>query len=175
MSEIYGAQFANQYGETGGESFQTWCLGLRDLSPSLIRRGFAKLLNRESTFVPNLNEFRQLCHVSAQDLGVPDLTTAYHEACSHSHNVLNHAWSHPAVYEAGRRTGWYEIRSGSASKKQFKIAYDNVCESVKRGEQFVVPEADSSKLEFQHHGRRSRTQRCRETGNAALAQLKGMF
>lgn len=155
MSEIYGAQFANQYGEVGGESFQTWGLALRDFTPADIKHGFNKLLAREKTFVPNLNEFKSLCQKSPEDLGLPTTAMAWVEASSNSHDVKiveilggesrkwkttsSRKWKCSAVYEAGRRCGFTAIKQGKISEKQFSKVYREVCDEVMRGTSFDTP------------------------------------
>jgi len=174
MSEIYGSQFANQYGEVGGEAFQTWCLALQDMTTEMIYSGFQKLLERERTFVPNLNEFRKLCQVTAEDLGLPSLEAAYLEACNNAHRVMAAKWSHPGVYHAGKAAGWFELRSESAQKTRpaFRAAYDDICKRLKAGEVFELPERDSTRLEHHRNGKQVNTEENKAAGRAALANLK---
>ncbi|MEH6580165.1 MAG: replication protein P [Amphritea sp.] len=177
MSEIYGAQFANQYGAVGGESFQTWALGLQDLTPKMIKHGFAKLLERENTFVPNLNEFRKLCKPCAEDYGLPSVDAAYREAARNSHRPLAHQWSHPAVYWAGREVSWFRL--GSEIQKvtypEFKKEYESICELVYGGKEFSMPEPDATALEHHTNGKKVNTEQSKAAGREALAGLKGKF
>lgn len=177
MSEVYGAQFANQYGAVGGEAFQTWCLGLRDLQPEQIKRGFARLLEREKTFVPNLNEFRRLCVIALVDLGLPELDQAYREVCDNSHSPLAAKWSHAGVYHAGRVVGWFELRGEPRDKTfpAFKRAYQQIVERLSKGEVFELPELDCNALEQHEHGKQVKTEENKRVGSAALAALKQGF
>jgi len=175
MSEIYGAQFANQYGAVGGEAFQTWCLGLREMTPAMIKRGFTRLLEREKTFVPNLNEFRKLCQASPEALGLPSLTDAYQEAAEKWRSPSRKAWSHPVVYHAGKATGWFELGNHTRDKtySRFKEAYNSLCERVMCGEAFELPERfDNAKLEKHTQGRVVKTQQNIAAGRDALAKMK---
>lgn len=174
MSEIYGAQFANQFGVIGGEAFQTWCLGLRDMSEAMIKKGFTKLLQRESAFVPNLNEFRKLCLVTPEELGLPSMEVAYLEACNSGHRVLGANWSHPAVYHAGKAVGWFELRNRIAkeTRPMFKISYEDICQRVMKGEVFELPEPDATQLEHHTNGKQVTTEQSKAAGQAAIAEMR---
>lgn len=175
MSEIYGSQFANQYGKVGGEAFQTWCLGLRDFEPKMIRAGFAKLLDRESKFVPNLNEFRSLCLPSTEQYGLPPVDQAYREACNR--RPLSRDWSHPAVWLAGKRTGWLELKSNSEAKMKpvFKQNYESVCKDVMDGKEISLPEIASNALEHVTDKPKVRTEESKKAGRDQIAKLQGLF
>ncbi len=142
MGEIYGGQFANQYGKVGGEAFQTWCLGLRDVEPQRIRSGFARLLERESKFVPNLNEFRKLCTPDLADYGLPDVETAYQQACQ-SAGIAERwkTYGHDAVRLAARETTSFTLRSMPREKAfpLFKRNYEILCNRVIAGEALEDP------------------------------------
>lgn len=174
MSEIYGAQFANQYGEVGGESFQTWCLGLRDMTEAMIKKGFTKLLQRESAFVPNLNEFRKLCLTTPEELGLPSMEAAYLEACNNGHRVLGAKWSHPAVYHAGKSVGWFELRNRIAkeTRPMFKAAYEDICQRVMKGEVFELPAPDATRLERHTNGDKVTTEQSKKIAESTLAELR---
>ena len=136
MGEVYGAQWIKQYGEVGQAAFETWCLALADLSEQDIRRGFSKALARQSKWVPNLNEFRAMCLLDPAELGMPNKDQAYLEACQHSGRPSTGRWSHPAVYVAGRATGWFELRQSPESKTRpiFERNYDIAIRRVLKGE-----------------------------------------
>jgi hypothetical protein len=50
-------------------------------------------------------------------------------------------WSHPAVYEAAKRIGTFEVRTWPESKSRplFERAYRAVCDEVLAGAVFEVP------------------------------------
>ncbi|MFW1676427.1 replication protein P [Pontibacter sp. JAM-7] len=177
MSEIYGSQFANQFGDVDGEGFQTWCLGLRDQTAQSIKRGFSKLLQRESKFVPNLNEFRDLCSPSLAELGIPSEHEAYTEAAMNARRVTRHPWSHPIVYHAGSQTGWFMLVREAEAKTRpaFKKIYAALIERIRAGEVFQLPERASNQLEHHTHGDRVTTQQSRKAGEKALNSLKESF
>lgn len=83
---------------------------------------------------PSPAEFAALCHPTAAELGLPDLDTAYRRAC-----VSN--WTHPAIYEAAKRIGTFEIRCMPESKSRplFERTYRAVCAEILAGATFEVP------------------------------------
>jgi hypothetical protein len=180
MSEIYGAQFANQYGSVGGESFITWSIGLSDLTPDDIELGFRKTLERENAFVPNLNEFRTLCRKRPEDFGLPSSLDAWREACAHCHEYTTHPWSAKAVFEAGSRIQFFNIKSGQAREKGFAEVYEQVCQEVMQGKVFKGPNSivDETTLEHHKNGKEVSARQMNKnlaTGNATLSGLKGLF
>lgn len=81
----------------------------------------------------------QCCQPDLKELGLPDTDLAWKEACNHSHEIEQHAWSHDAVLLAGRRVGWYAIRTASGEmevmrvRKIFEQAYGRLTDDIVRG------------------------------------------
>lgn len=141
MNEIFGASFARQFGDVGGEAFQTWSLAMQDVGVNEIKIGFEKLIARSSGYPPSLPEFKALCKPAAEDYGLPDVRSAYVEACKKSHQPFEHEWSHPGVYVAARETGFFELKSLSEAQmiKPFTLAYENVIRSILAGLAYDKP------------------------------------
>lgn len=110
---------------------------------------------------PSPAEFAALCHPTAEDLGLPDIDTAYRRACVSS-------WTHPAIYEAAKRVGTFEIRSMPESKSRplFERAYKAVCAEVLAGAVFEVPKRTA----LQHKPAPAR----REVAMEHLAKMKSI-
>lgn len=110
---------------------------------------------------PSPAEFAALCHPTAVELGLPDIDTAYRRAC-----VSN--WTHPAIYEAAKRVGTFEIRSMPESKSRplFERAYKAVCAEVLAGAVFEVPKRKA----LDHKPAPAR----REVAMEHLAKMKSM-
>lgn len=111
---------------------------------------------------PSPAEFAALCHPTAAELGLPDLDTAYRRACMSS-------WTHPAIYEAAKRIGTFEIRSMPESKSRplFERAYKAVCAEVLAGATFEVPKRKA----LEHRPAPAK----RETALAELEKIKNML
>lgn len=137
-----------------------------------IARGVRRARQSESDFFPSVGKFIGWCQLSPEELGMPNVDQAWLEACQHSHHVLVHHWSHPGVYEAGRRTGWFELRNGTATRKSFAEQYQAVVSEVAAGAEFVLPAADATRLEHHRNGRRVQTEQSKAVGRAALRQMK---
>lgn len=108
----------------------------RRLTAVQIKEGLAKSCRLE--FLPTIGKFIQNCIPSLQSLGLPDAEQAWQEASNHSHEVVQHKWSHWAVYEAGKRTGWHTIRSAygdhvTGIKRTFTDVYTKLSFMIARG------------------------------------------
>lgn len=141
-------------------------------SDTQIARGTKAARLSESPFLPSAGEFISWCKPSAEELGMPCADTAWREANEHSHHCVSHRWSHPGVYEAGRRTGWFEIRNGSAKRKSFDEYYQVVLEAVSNGQVFKQPVPDANSLEHHRNGRQVQTEQSKARGRSAIAQMR---
>ncbi len=144
--------------------------GITDLHQ--IARGVRKARQSESDFFPSAGKFITWCQLSPEELGMPRADIAWMEACQHSHHVIEHEWSHLGVYEAGRRTGWFEVRNGTADRNAFERHYQAVVNEIAKGSEFKKPVPDSTRLEHHRNGREVRTEKSIKAGRAALASLK---
>lgn len=139
MAEIYGSGFVNQFGDLGGEGYETWLRGLSDLAPERIRFGIEKAVKSNSPYPPNLATFRSYC-VDLESFGLPTPEAAYHEAASAPYPVTSHRWSHAAVYHAGADTGWSDLRANVARARQrFLENYAERCRQVMAGRTLGMP------------------------------------
>lgn len=48
---------------------------------------------------------------------MPDAETAFSEAIQNSQRPADHRWSHAAVREAGRATGWFDLAQASSATR----------------------------------------------------------
>ncbi len=98
----------------------------------------------EKPFMPNPTEFVQLCRESV-GTGLPGYREAYVEACRYAGSLNEAQWSHPAVYVAGKATGWFELRNKTEKDTWpvFKQAYKDALAKVTAGEvlEVYVPKA----------------------------------
>ena len=71
----------------------------------------------------------------------PNVHQAYIEACQAPSPKQEFAWSHPAVYEAGRRTNWYFLSTTSEQSAFpiFRTHYQEVLSELNSGAEFVLP------------------------------------
>jgi hypothetical protein len=142
-------------------------------STQQVARGMNKARTAGGDFFPSPGKFISWCKPNASDFDMPDANSAWIEANRHSHNVLAHKWSHPAVYAAGKGC-WFEMRAGSYKKEQYIASYERLIESVSRGEVIEGPVADSTKLEHQS-GSKTTTEEAKAAAAQALAELRKGF
>lgn len=70
---------------------------------------------------------------------MPSAEIAFNEAIQHSQNPAGHNWSHAAVREAGRATGWFDLAQASSDaririlRSTFRKQYDAVVNRVMAG------------------------------------------
>lgn len=109
----------------------------RRLTAMQIKNGLTRACKGE--FLPSIGRLIQCCQPDMNEMGLPDQEQAWQEACNHSHEVIQHRWSHEAVYLAGRRVGWHAIRSAggdiqvSRLRKLFTDAYQQLVDDTIRG------------------------------------------
>ncbi len=117
-----------------------WLDALADYPTDQVLRG-AKNAIETSEYLPTLNRMLESCQEALKELGLPGARAAYLEACSAATPKSAQAWSHPAVYLAGRDAGWFVLSSEpeSVSWPAFQAAYHDYCQRVMAGEQLEIP------------------------------------
>ncbi|MCX2781297.1 replication protein P [Microbulbifer thermotolerans] len=125
--------------ETLHHAKRLWLEALAAFSPQEIMAG-AKRAILQSEYLPTVHKMLTLC--AAGENGLPDARAAYREACNAPSPRANYNWSHPAVYHAGRETGWFFLASNSESIAYpvFAEHYRKLCVRVLEGEKLPVPE-----------------------------------
>lgn len=98
----------------------------------------------DKPFMPNPAEFVEMCkQPTVKD--APGSREAYMEACKNAGFLADAQWSHPAVYVAGKATGWFELRNRPEKDTWpvFKQAFKEALQRVSNGEDLsiAVPKA----------------------------------
>lgn len=98
---------------------------------------------KQAQFLPSLQALRAFCEPAPAELGLPEAHAAYIEACRASSPKAQFAWSHPAVYHAGRLSDWHFLASTPESKAfpVFRYNYEQLVERVIAGERLDLPVA----------------------------------
>ncbi|MDH4042233.1 MAG: replication protein P [Gammaproteobacteria bacterium] len=117
-----------------------WLDSLADYPIEQILKG-AKHAIEHSEYLPTLNRMLECCQQGLADLGLPSAHDAYVEACRAPAPRAAQAWSHPAVYLAGRDSGWYFLANNTerTSWPVFCEHYQRYCARVLQGETFTLP------------------------------------
>lgn len=117
-----------------------WLDALSDYPVEQVLKG-AKHAIENSEYLPTLNRMLECCHQGLSDLGLPSSRDAYLEACRAPAPRAAQAWSHPAVYLAGRDSDWYFLANNTerSSWPVFRDHYQAYCARVLRGENLAMP------------------------------------
>lgn len=93
----------------------------------------------EKPFMPNPAEFVEMCKQPMIE-GVPGSREAYMEACKNAGFLADANWSNPAVYVAGKATGWFELRNRPEKDTWpvFKQAFKEALQRLANGEDLSV-------------------------------------
>ena len=104
-----------------------------------------------SEYLPTLNRMLECCHDSLRAYGLPDARSAYLEACRASTPKSAQAWSHPAVYLAGRDSDWFFLSNNTENITwpAYRERYRAYCGRVLAGETLEVPAPEA--LPAQEH------------------------
>ncbi len=145
MFALFRLNYHNQFYAAYPDSEQLnqvkklWLESLRDFPTEQLLRG-AKHAIESSEYLPTLHRMIECCHDSLRDLGLPDARSAYREACEARSPKSAQAWSHPAVYFAGRHTDWFTLANEPESRTWplFREAYRDCCARVMRGEKMEI-------------------------------------
>lgn len=111
-----------------------WARLLCDYSGTVIMRAAERAV-KESSWLPNVHEVLARCDV-ADTLGLPSAHAAYMEACRAPSPKKDFAWSHPAVYFAGRATDWFFLANTPEQQAfpVFQRNYEILLQRLQNGE-----------------------------------------
>jgi hypothetical protein len=137
--------------------------------------GMKRARQDENDFFPSSGKFIAWCKPIPEDFGLPSSADAWREVCKHCHEYVTHPWSCTAVFTAGDRVEFFNIRRGAVKQKEFSEVYTRICEEVMKGKEFKGPNTDKNALEQHKNGNRVVTMKNKKVGSDALLKLKGMF
>ncbi|QFU77729.1 hypothetical protein EY643_02750 [Halioglobus maricola] len=101
----------------------------------------AKHAIENSEYLPTLNKMIECCQAGLVEFGLPAPRDAYIEACQAPSPKSAQAWSHPAVYLAGRDSDWFFLANNEERMTWpvFRARYQRYCSAVLRGESLEIP------------------------------------
>ncbi|MDD9891166.1 MAG: replication protein P [Gammaproteobacteria bacterium] len=127
-----------------------WLSSLERYSPRQIVAA-AKHVIQSQDYLPSIAAFIRACEEGKDLFGLPATRQAYVEACSAPSPKKAFAWSHEAVYYAGKAAGWYLLANESEATAYplFEYHYEQLCRRVVNGEELaiVAPKALAEKVE----------------------------
>jgi len=116
-----------------------WADALKDLTPIAIESGLERLKklsagDKFTEYPPNCLQFKSLCLAYYEDLRLPKASDAYLEIrnMAYSNKV---GWSHEVVKFIAQKLpiDFLNINQEAVAYKQFKEAYNEVCNLVRQG------------------------------------------
>ena len=154
MFALFRLNYHNQYSAAFPDAEQLkqikklWLDSLADYPVEQILKG-AKHAIEHSEYLPTLNRMLECCQQGLADLGLPSARDAYIEACRAPAPRADQAWSHPAVYLAGRDSDWYFLANHTerSSWPVFRDHYQRYCTRVLQGETLTMP----ARERLEHH------------------------
>ena len=110
---------------------QLWLAKLEKYQNEIVFRAIDKIIET-SKYLPSLSAvLNQIKELKLLEQNIPSSNSAYIEASSLGEtSPLDFNWSHPFVYHAGAKVGWYRLKTESEFdiKKEFLEAYEEVLE-----------------------------------------------
>jgi hypothetical protein len=116
-----------------------WLNCLADIPAQILLMATRELV-RTQNYLPSVAKLLELCQQGAELFGLPDAHAAYLEVCRASSPKAMQAWSHPAVYVAGKQTGWFELANLPEAQifPLFEYHYSQQVQAVIRGEELKL-------------------------------------
>lgn len=138
----YHNQYHKAYRDEGSVALakKYWLSKLSRFSVSVIQQALQQVVSTEE-YLPSLSTMLRACENALSVYGLPTSYEAYVEACTATHPKTHWAWSHPAVYYAGRAADWYVLATQPESKAfpRFDYHYRHYCARVLSGESLDIP------------------------------------
>ena len=117
--------------ETLNLAKQLWLAKLEKFDNEIIFKAIDKIIET-SKYLPSLSAvLNQIKELKFQQQEIPSPNVAYAEATSLGEiSPLDFNWSHPFVYHAGAKVGWYRLKTESEFeiKSDFIDAYEEILE-----------------------------------------------
>ena len=120
---------------------QLWLAKLEKYQNEIVFRAIDKIIET-SKYLPSLSAvLNQIKELKLLEQNIPSSNAAYIEASSLGEtNPLDFNWSHPFVYHAGAKVGWYRLKTESefGIKKEFLETYEEVLEESEFKESLLL-------------------------------------
>jgi len=124
-----------------------WMIAIGKQERNRIQVAIGKSIRRHPKWPPTIPEFVSLCDVDAEELGLPSLDEAFLEAQKKAGMPSAGKWSHPAIREAVKRVGSYDIARASSQSEQktvkarFATEYNSLAKAMANGQTLLENDA----------------------------------
>ena len=121
-----------------------WLGCLNAYSPAQIVAA-ARHVVKTHDYLPTVSVVVRACEEGPALFGLPNAKQAYYEACRAESPKSAFAWSHEAIYQAGKATGWFLLASEPEDRvfPLFEYHYLALCQRALRGEVLDDPAPDA--------------------------------
>jgi len=120
---------------------QLWLAKLEKYQNELVFRAIDKIIET-SKYLPSLSAvLNQIKELKLLEQNIPSSNAAYIEASSLGEiSPLDFNWSHPFIYHAGVKVGWYRLKTESEFhiKKEFFEIYEKILEESEFKESLLL-------------------------------------
>ena len=120
---------------------QLWLKKLSLFKNEIIFKSIDDIMST-SEYLPSLSAVLQKCKfLTLEANGIPSLEKCFKEASTFCDAPTEHNWSHPLVYHAGLKTGWFFLQNESeqTALKEFENKFDLLINAWLAGEKFENP------------------------------------
>ena len=120
---------------------QLWLAKLEKYQNEIVFRAIDKIIET-SKYLPSLSAvLNQIKELKFLEQNIPSSNAAYIEATSLGEtSPLDFNWSHPFIYHAGAKVGWYRLKTESEFniKKEFLSVYEEILEESEFKESLLL-------------------------------------
>ena len=120
---------------------QLWLAKLEKYQNDIVFRAIDKIIET-SKYLPSLSAvLNQIKELKFLEKNIPSSNAAYIEASSLGEtSPLDFNWSHPFIYHAGAKVGWYRLKTESEFhiKKEFLEIYEEILEESEFKESLLL-------------------------------------
>ena len=120
---------------------QLWLAKLEKYQNEIVFRAIDKIIET-SKYLPSLSSvLNQIKELKLREQNIPSSNAAYIEASSLGEtSPLDFNWSHPFIYHAGAKVGWYRLKTESEFdiKKEFLSVYEKILEESEFKESLLL-------------------------------------
>ena len=127
--------------ETLNLAKQLWLAKLEKYENEIVFRAIDKIIET-SKYLPSLSSvLNQIKELKLREQNIPSSNAAYIEASSLGEtSPMDFNWSHPFIYHAGAKVGWYRLKTESEFdiKKEFLSVYEKILEESEFKESLLL-------------------------------------
>ena len=120
---------------------QLWLAKLEKYQNEIVFRAIDKIIET-SKYLPSLSSvLNQIKELKLREQNIPSSNAAYIEASSLGEtSPMDFNWSHPFIYHAGAKVGWYRLKTESEFdiKKEFLSVYEKILEESEFKESLLL-------------------------------------